>query len=116
MSTLAVRRDSGPFVTYITPSGEEVRVEIQPSGDGFMPVSGERPLGRLDYLFGPVFSTAEELIRGAREVQANQVTIRFGIKITGGGQAVVSRTVDEGNFEVSLNWDQADHSINTEAI
>jgi hypothetical protein len=104
MSYLAAR---GQFVTYTTIDGDDVRVEIEPSDDGFMPVSGERPLGSMEYLFRPVFSAADSLIREARSAHPDEVTVRFGIKVTGSGKAVIARKVDEGNFEISLNWNRS---------
>ena len=104
MSGLAARREAGPFVTYTTNRGDNVRLEIEPSGDGFMPVSGERPLGGLTDLFRPVFSAVEALVWEAREVHPDEVTVRFGIKLTGGGQAIVSKNVNDSNFEISLSW------------
>lgn len=104
MSHLAARRDAGQFVTYTTIGGDEVRVEIESSDDGFMPVSVERPLGSVEYLFRPVFSAAESLIMEARQTHPDEVTLRFGIKVTGSGKAVIARKIDEGNFEIILNW------------
>ena len=103
---MAAPRDGGPFVTYSTTDGGDVRVEIEPSDDGFMPVKGERPLGRLDDLFSPVFSAIESLAVEARRVNPDGVAIRFGIKVTASGKPVIAKNIGEGNFEISLNWNR----------
>jgi hypothetical protein len=89
MVYLGTRRESGPFVTYATVDGDDIRVEIEPSPDGFMPVSGDRPLGRVERLFEPVFSAVEGFLRVAnRRTRPDEVILRFGVKVTGGGNAV----------------------------
>ena len=110
MSGLSARREGRPFVTYTTSRGDNVRLEIERSDDGFMPVSGERPLGRLTDLFSPVFSAVEALVREAAVIRPDEVVVRFGIKLTGGGQAIVSKNVNDSNFEISLSWKANENS------
>ncbi|MGI5518988.1 CU044_2847 family protein [Streptomyces sp. CA-106131] len=94
------------FVTYTTYDDEEVRVEIKPSDDGFMPVSADRPIGRLERVFRPVLQAAAAAATAARfsSETPDEVTLRFGVKLTGSGQAVVSRGTEESNFEITLHW------------
>ncbi|MET7377550.1 CU044_2847 family protein [Streptomyces sp. NPDC005526] len=94
------------FVTYTTYDDEEVRVEIKPSDDDFMPVSADRPIGRLEKVFRPVMQAAAAAATAARfgSESPDEVTLRFGVTLTGSGQAVVSRGTDESNFEITLHW------------
>jgi hypothetical protein len=97
--------DDRPLVTYTTESGEPVRLEIRETS-GFVPVHGDRPLGRIERVFRNVIQAAEALAREARRTNPDEVKIRFGIKFTGTGDAVVARQADEGNFEISLSWNR----------
>ena len=103
-------RPSGNSVTYATTDGDEVQVEIEPTSDGFMPIHDDRPLGRLESLFTPVFLAVGTLIKDARRVDPDAVSIRFGVKLTGGGKAIVARNAADGNFEISLSWNKSDSS------
>jgi len=103
------------LATYATPYGDEVRVEIQPTADEFMPIRGDRSLGRLELLFAPVFQAVGTLIQDARRVDPDAINIRFGIKLTGGGTAVVAKNAGEGHFEINLTWNRPDSSSALEA-
>jgi Trypsin-co-occurring domain 1 len=96
--------EGGPFVTYATLGGDDIRVEIERSPDGFMPVSGDRPLGRVERLFEPVFSAVEGFLHGARRTRPDEISLRFGVKVTGGGNAVIAKDLDSGSFQVSMTW------------
>jgi hypothetical protein len=104
MRNVAVRPSEGNVVTFATEDGDEVRVEIEPTADDFMPIRGDRSLGGLEVLFTPVFLAVGKLIRDARRVNPDAITIRFGVKLTGEGGAMVARDADGGNFEITLSW------------
>jgi hypothetical protein len=103
---LAIRRSDDNFVTFDTADGEEVQVEIERTAGDFVPIRSDRSLGRFEFLSRPVFEAVGTLIRDAREVGPDTVNIRFGIKITASGSAIVSRNVNEGNFDISLTWNR----------
>ncbi|MEU9189880.1 CU044_2847 family protein [Streptomyces sp. NPDC048484] len=98
------RAEAGWFVTFATNTGEMVRAEIEPTDDDFMPVSAVRPVAKLEHLFGPVIRAAGAAVSEARAVQPDEVTVSFGIKLTGSGEAVLSKNSTERHFEITLNW------------
>ncbi|MFJ4889115.1 CU044_2847 family protein [Streptomyces sp. NPDC088788] len=101
-----LRPDMEQVVTYITYGGEEVQVEIKPAADDFRPIDPDRPIGRLERVFRPVLQAATAAGRAARESadQPDEITVRFGLTLTGSGQAVVARGSNESNFEITLHW------------
>ncbi|MER5598014.1 CU044_2847 family protein [Streptomyces sp. NPDC002265] len=101
---MGISRDAESFVTFTTLDGEDVRVEIEPSHDDFMPVSAERSIGRVERMFRPALTVAGEAIREARELRPDEVTVRLGIKVTGAGGAVISKSVNDCHFEITLSW------------
>lgn len=96
------RHLDGPYVTYATKSGDVVQVEIEPVG-GFMPISQDRPLGQLDYAVRPAMAAAEVVLTEARAAHPDELTVRFGIKVSAGG-IVIAKGPDAGNFEITMTW------------
>jgi len=100
----AVGRGRAGQVTY-TETGETVQIEIQ-SFDGYVPISGSRPIGQLAEVFAPVRQVASALLKNVQHSDArpDEVTVSFGISVDGTGEAVVSKTGTEGTFAVTLTW------------
>ena len=98
------RHLDGPYVTYTTSSGDDVQVEIEPV-DGFMPISKDRSLGRLGFGFRPAMEAAAAIVDEARAAHArpNEMTVRFGIKVTAGG-VVIAKAADASHFEITMTW------------
>ncbi|NUP46128.1 MAG: hypothetical protein HOW97_02260 [Catenulispora sp.] len=96
-------RGRAGLVTY-TETGEPVQIEIQ--SDGYVPISGSRPIGQLAEVFAPVRQVASALLKSvaSSEVRPDEVTVSFGISVDGTGEAVVSKTGTEGTFAVTLTW------------
>ncbi|MEU0444325.1 CU044_2847 family protein [Streptomyces tendae] len=101
-----MRPDREQVVTYTTYDGDEVQVEIRPAADDLRPIDPDRPIGRLERAFRPILQAASAAARAARDSadQPDEVTVRFGLTLTGSGQAVVARGLDESNFEITLHW------------
>ncbi|MFJ6505469.1 CU044_2847 family protein [Streptomyces sp. NPDC091879] len=112
-----IRPDREQVVTYTTYDGEEVQVEIKPAADDFRPIDPDRPIGRLERVFRPILHAATAAARAARESadQPDEITVRFGLALTGSGQAVVARGSNESNFEITLHWHRRP-SANAEAL
>ncbi|MFF4268824.1 CU044_2847 family protein [Streptomyces sp. NPDC001536] len=101
---MSARRILGDeFVTY-TSGGDEVSVEIEPREDDFRSLRPDQPVASFDHVFRPVGEAAAAAMRAMRDVRPDEVTIQFGIKVTGSGQAVVAKTSSDAHFEVTLSW------------
>ena len=82
---------------------DEVQVEVE-AATGFRPVSAHSVLGSVREAVRPVMKAAEAVLSEARGSSPDEVTVRFGLKVSGERNWVVAKSVEEGNFEVTLSW------------
>ncbi|MFD7326120.1 CU044_2847 family protein [Streptomyces sp. NPDC059875] len=79
-------------------------VEIEARDNDFRPLRPDQPVANLDRVFRPVGEAAAAALRAVRETQPDEVTIHFGIKVTGSGEVVVAKASSDAHFEITLSW------------
>jgi hypothetical protein len=94
-------------VKYRVDDSTVVRFEIDPSAD-FQPVSSEQVIGRIGQAVEPAVQAAKAVLTKFKEAQPDEISVRFGIKVSGRVDWLVARAATEGNFEVTLTWKPAD--------
>jgi hypothetical protein len=80
-----------------------VRFEFDPP-EGYRSSGPDHVAGRIRDAVGPAVEAAREVLDKVTESQPDWVELKFGVKVSGTSNWVVSRTAGEGNFEVTLSW------------
>lgn len=106
---MSVRRIDDGVVNYHS-DGSMVSVEVEERDGEFRSLRPDRPVASFDHVFQPVSEAAAAAMRALREPQPDEVTIHFGIKVTGSGQAVVAKSTVDAHFEITLRWRPGDRS------
>lgn len=97
---------SSQVVTYEVDDSTRVSFEIEPTV-GFRSAGGAgEVLGRVQDAVAPAIEAAKAVLDKVKEVQPDQVELRFGVKVSGAANWLVAKAVGEGNFEVTLTWDR----------
>ncbi|MFI6638094.1 CU044_2847 family protein [Streptomyces sp. NPDC050504] len=104
---MSVGRIDDGVVNYHS-RGDVVSVEIEERDGDFRSLRPDRPVASFDRVFQPVSEAAAAAMRALRETQPDEVTIHFGIKVTGSGQAVVAKNTTDAHFEITLSWRPGD--------
>ena len=96
-------------VRYLAGDGKvEVGFEIDPPS-GFRPVSaGERITSRVRDAVQPAIEAAQDVLGELKELQPDEVEVRFGIKVSGSAAWLVAKSGGEASFEVTLHWRRAE--------
>ncbi len=90
-------------VTYSVDDSTKVRFEIDPL-PGFQPAGSGEIAGRVQEAVGPAIAAARAVLDKVKEIRPEQVELRFGIKVSGGANWLISRAAAEGSFEITLTW------------
>ncbi|MEU5977431.1 CU044_2847 family protein [Streptomyces sp. NPDC047315] len=90
-------------VSYALDDETVVRFEIEPT-DHFHRVSSDDVVSRVRDAVRPAVQAARTVLDGASELRPEEVTVTFGIKVSGTANWLVAKAASEGNFEVSLVW------------
>lgn len=90
-------------VSYALDDETVVRFEIEPT-DHFHRVTSDDVVSRVRDAVRPAVQAARTVLDGASELRPEEVTVTFGIKVSGTANWLVAKAASEGNFEVSLVW------------
>ncbi len=94
-----------PVVSYAVDEGTVVRFEIDPTQEwGDASPGGARVIEQVKAAVGPALLGAKAVLEQARAMGPDEVTITFGIKVSGTATWVVAKAATEGNFEIALTW------------
>ena len=91
------------IVRYTAGQDTEVRFEIDPP-EGFRPVGGAGPVGRVVDAVQPAVEAARDVLERIKTLRPDEVEVKFGIKVSGSAGWLVAKAAGEGNFEVTLVW------------
>jgi len=101
MKNILKSADGFYFELDSPPAGQEVRV-----GDaGELVVEVDETL--TDVLETRVKPAAEKIVAALRQVSPKEITVEFGIKITGEAGAIFTKAGVEGHFTIKMKWDRA---------
>jgi Trypsin-co-occurring domain 1 len=70
-------------------------------------VSADRAIGRLERIFRPAMLVADAPVKESMDLhraRPTEMSLRFGLTVTGSGEPVVSKATDQATFEVTLTW------------
>jgi hypothetical protein len=90
-------------VSYELDDGSVVRFECEP-GPGFQAAGADEVVGRLRDAVGPAVRAAKAVLEQVRDVGPEEISVSFGVKVTGTANWVVAKAATEGSFEVTLTW------------
>jgi hypothetical protein len=91
------------IVTYRVDDVTTVKFEIDPT-EGFRPAGPDQVLGWVREGVTPAVEAAKAVLEKVKEIQPDQVELKFGVKVSGGANWVVAKAAGEGNFEITLTW------------
>ncbi len=94
---------SSQVVTYRLDDSTTVKFEIEPP-EGFRQAGPEEVLGRVREAVGPAVEAANAVLDKVKDGQADEVELKFGVKVSGGASWLVAKAAGEGNFEITLTW------------
>lgn len=90
-------------VKYAVGEDTEVQFEIEPL-DGYQQISADKTLGQVREAVRPAVEAAAVVLERVKALGPEAVTVKFGIKVSGGANWLVAKAASEGNFEISLSW------------
>jgi hypothetical protein len=91
------------IVVYDLDDSTKVSFEIDPP-PGFLPASSGEVVGRVRDAIAPALETAKLVLDKAKEHGPDELTVRFGLKVSGKADWFIARAAAESNFEVTLVW------------
>ncbi|WP_329126379.1 CU044_2847 family protein [Streptomyces sp. NBC_01465] len=91
------------IVSYTLDDGSEVRFEIEPDG-GPHQVGHGGSVGRIAEAVQPAVAAAQVVLQQVRSLQPGEVTVKFGVKVSGTANWLVAKAASEANFEVTMAW------------
>ena len=92
-------------VTYAVDEDRTVSIEITPV-EGFVPVGVERVAGHIKRAVEPANAAARVVLDQTRAMAPDSVQVKFGVKVTGTTDWLVAKAATEGNFEITLTWNE----------
>ncbi len=90
-------------VGYTLEDGTVVRFELDADG-GFRPAGADEVVGKLRDAAAPVVAGAKALLDAVRDVDPDEVAVKFGVKVSGAANWLIAKAATEGNFEITLAW------------
>ncbi len=103
-------------VRYLSGSDDvEVGFEIDPP-EGYRPVGAGPVEVRVRDAVQPALDAARDVLGRLRELQPDEVEVRFAIKVSGSANWLVARATSEGNFEVTLRWRSTSSAEGTASV
>lgn len=91
------------IVKYQLDDSVMVGFEID-SGHGFQPAGTKEFVGQVSKAAAPAVDAAKAVLEKAKEAKPERVEVKFGVKVTGEANWVVSKASAEGNFEITMTW------------
>ena len=90
-------------VSYALDDSTTVRFEIDPP-PGFQDAGTEKVIGKVQDALAPAVDTAKLVLDRIKEANPDEVTVTFGLKVSGNLDWFIARAGTEGNFQVTLTW------------
>lgn len=94
-------------VSYEVDEGTSVSFEIEPVPGWEPAASSTEIVTRVREAVVPAVEAAREVLAQARRMAPQRVEVKFGVKVTGTVNWLVAKAASEGNFEVTLVWDES---------
>jgi Trypsin-co-occurring domain 1 len=91
------------IVTYALDDSTKVRFEIDPP-TGFQDAAADKVIGKVTEALAPAIDTAKLVLDKVKETRPDEVSVKFGIKVSGKLDWFVAKAATEGNFEITLTW------------
>lgn len=101
-------------VTYALDDSTKVRFEIDPPA-GFQDAGADKVIGKVHDAVAPAVDTAKLILDKIKEAKPGEVTVTFGLKVSGNLDWFIARAGAEGNFQITLTWkpDESDRSLHS---
>jgi Trypsin-co-occurring domain 1 len=90
-------------VTYALDDATNVRFEIDTPA-GFQEAGTDKVIGKVQDALAPAIDTAKLVLDKLKETKPGEVTVTFGLKVSGKLDWFIARAGTEGNFQVTLTW------------
>lgn len=94
-------------VTYALDDSTRVRFEIDPP-EGFQDAGTDNVIGKVQDALEPAIDTARYVLDKLKETRPGEVTVTFGLKVSGKLDWFIARAGTEGNFQITLTWKPRD--------
>ncbi|MGD0246499.1 MAG: CU044_2847 family protein [Streptosporangiaceae bacterium] len=94
---------SAKVVAYALDDSTTVRFEIDPP-TGFQEAGPDKVIGGVQDALAPAIETAKLVLDKVKDIRPGEVTVAFGIKVSGKLDWFIARAAAEGNFEITLTW------------
>ena len=91
------------IVTYALDESTRVRFEIDPPA-GFQDAGADKVIGSVQDALAPAIETAKLVLDKLKDAKPGEVTVTFGLKVSGKLDWFIARAGTEGNFQITLNW------------
>ena len=91
------------IVTYALDNSTKVRFEIDPPA-GFQDAGTDKVIGKVQDAVAPAIDTAKLILDKLKEAKPGEVTVTFGLKVSGKLDWFIARAGTEGNFQITLTW------------
>ncbi len=88
---------------YEVGDGVTVQIEFE-AGDEFRPAGSNNLLGTVQEAIEPALLAAQTVIERAREASPDEVSVRFGIKVSGQANWFIAKAATDANFEITMKW------------
>ena len=99
------------IVTYALDNSTKVRFEIDPPA-GFQDAGTDKVIGKVQDALSPAIDTAKLVLDKLKEAKPGEVTVTFGLKVSGKLDWFIARAGTEGNFQITLTWQPDDRDQN----
>ena len=90
-------------VTYTLEDSTTVRFEIDPPA-GFQEAGTDKVIGKVQDAVAPAIDTAKLILDKLKEAKPGEVTVTFGLKVSGKLDWFIARAGTEANFQITLTW------------
>jgi hypothetical protein len=90
-------------VKYLVDKDTTVSFEVDPI-PGYYDAGTGDIAGRVKDAVDPAVKAARIVLDKTKEARPDEVTVKFGIKVSGDVNWLVAKSAAEGNFEVTLAW------------
>jgi len=99
-------------VTYALDDSTTVRFEIDPPA-GFQDAGADKVIGTVQDALAPAIDTAKVVLDKLKDAKPGEVSVSFGLKVSGKLDWFIARAGTEGNFQITLTWHPGDHESDT---
>jgi len=93
-------------VSYQLDPETTVQFEVE-SVPGYRPAGAGEIVGQVRTAVEPAIRAAQMVLERAKLARPKTVEVTFGIKVSGTANWFVAKAATEGNFQVSLTWEQS---------